>query len=32
MSWKTIALVILALLIGIAIIIGIALLIPTNMM
>ena len=32
MSWKTIDLVILALLIGIAIIIGIALLIPTNMM
>lgn len=32
MSWKTIALVIGALLIGIAIIVGIALLIPTNMM
>lgn len=32
MSWKTIALVMLALLVGIAIIIGIALLIPTNMM
>ena len=32
MSWKTIALVSLALRIGIAIIIGIALLLPTHMM
>ncbi len=32
MSWKTIALILLAFVVGIAIIVGIALLIPTNMM
>ncbi len=32
MKWKTIALIMLAVIIGMALIVGIALLIPTNMM